>query len=170
MTIMVPLSLFYVRSAILNTFDHSCHLPCFWAPHRPVTGFRHNSRTPQVHPDQTKQSRGWHPWRGWVSSGLSLCPSSASAWLSENWGTPLNLHVVCCPHWHLFMFSFISLDLAHPINLFHSISSPNVFLALHYIYKHDWHTIMCTSMPLIKAKGNTCQVQTEAYGHIQNLC
>lgn len=136
MSIVVPLSLFYVRSAILNTFNHFCRLACFWAPHRPVaiasdtTLVQHIvDRTSRVRPDRDKAKPGpAHPWREWVSSGLSLSPSFASAQLREAWGTPLSRHVVCCFHWHLFVFKFILLDLAHLISLFHPISSPRVFL------------------------------------------
>lgn len=44
MTIMALLSPFYVRSAILNTFNHFSHLACFWALHRPgAVIYRRNS-------------------------------------------------------------------------------------------------------------------------------
>lgn len=54
-------------------------------------------------------------------SQCQLCLS-----LAKGLGMPLNLHMICCSLWHLFMLNFNLLHLPHPSSFFHPISSPNV--------------------------------------------
>lgn len=128
MTIMALLSPFYVRSAILNTFDHFSHLACFWALHRPgAVIYRRNSgrarwvdRTGHLRCAWPRQSKTRaDPSLGRVGIKRSEFESQLCLSLAEGGlGHVLNLHMVCCPYWHLFMLNFTLLDLAHPISFF----------------------------------------------------
>lgn len=51
--------------------------------------------------------------------------SQLCLFLAEGLGMPLNLHMICCSLWHLFMSDFNLLHLAHPSSFFRPISSPN---------------------------------------------